>query len=278
MNLTNYGGLLEKSKKVEYDKYVMKSEQSANALFNFMKKLEYLKYILENRAFIPRYNEEDIYYLGIENLDKMAFPMTCFCDICIQKIVHHCMNYGNIGIGMYKEWGISKGLQAIQYLNENSVLAKDLVELFNLSLIDINDNQESEDMTKYKNYLLGHIMFIKPLQGEMFINEEYRVMNFHDEKEWRYVPKFDEDMDLDIITQKESLNQNAYNLYSQVLKENKNTWLKFDYNDIKYLFVASEMDRDEVIKFISSKINIDEFEKYILISKIIVLDSIEEDM
>jgi len=40
-------------------------KQSANTLFNFMRKRSYLKKILQNKAIIPRYINEEISYLGI---------------------------------------------------------------------------------------------------------------------------------------------------------------------------------------------------------------------
>ena len=65
-----------------------KYKQSANVLFNFMKQLEYLKMNLKNKAFLPRYYEEKVssYNIGI---DKITFPMTCFCDIHLQRIEPH---------------------------------------------------------------------------------------------------------------------------------------------------------------------------------------------
>lgn len=251
------------------------SVQSANSLFNFMRKVEYLKMILKNKAFIPRYYEEVIDYLKLPGVDKIAFPMTCFCDIHVQKIKFHCSKYGSVGIGMNKSWGIENGIQPIHYINTNSRIFNELKQLFN-----IKEHEDYEEViSPYKNYLLEHVIFIKPLQGEMYRQEKYVPTNFHDEREWRYVPNITDDMDLpEIISQDIFMNQTAYNSYSTGILTYERLWLKFEYNDIKYLFLQNEEDRDELIEFICEELNIPEKEKFILISKVIILDSIGEDL
>lgn len=65
---------------------------SANVLCNYMKEPEYLELILKNKAIIPRYVIEPLEYLGIQGLNKIAFPMTCFCDIPFAKAATHMFN------------------------------------------------------------------------------------------------------------------------------------------------------------------------------------------
>ncbi len=257
------------------DDSLHKSIQSANSLFNFMRKTEYLKLILKNKAFIPRYYEEIIDYLNLSKITKIAFPMTCFCDIHVQKISSHCSNYGSIGIGMSKVWGINSGIQPIHYINSNSRIIKELQELFKFD----EDESNLEIVDKYKNYLLEHVIFIKPLQGKMYRNGQYVSANFHDEREWRYIPNITEDIDLpEVISQDMFMNQTAYNSFSKGILTHENLWLRFEYSDIRYLFLQNDEDRDEIIDFINNDLDISMKEKFILISKIVVLDSIGEDL
>lgn len=254
---------------------LIRSVQSANSLFNFMRNIEYLKLILKNKAFIPRYNEEVIDYLNMFGINKIAFPMTCFCDIHVQKIGFHCSNYGNIGIGMSKPWGIKKGVQPIHYINNNSRISIELNNLFKLDEIGLNE----DILEPYKNYLLEHVLFIKPLQGKMYKNGDYKTMNFHDEKEWRYIPNIEEDMDLpEVISQDVLMNQTAYNSFSKGLISYKNLWLDFEYSDIRYLFLRNDEDRDDLIDFINKELEISMTDKFILISKIVILELIGEDL
>jgi hypothetical protein len=249
-------------------------KQSANSLFNFMRKIEYLKLIIENKAFIPRYYEELIPYLELERFSKIAFPMTCFCDINIKNIYDHCEFYGFIGLGMDKNWGIDNGIQPIQYLNENSRLGKELKKIF----ITEDDENNEIVLEPYKNYLLEHVLFIKPIAGKMLARGKYVPKNFHDEKEWRYIPNITEEYDIpEVLTFTSYMNEKGYKIYSESIKEYKNLWLKFEYEDIKYIFVENKDDLDDLINFII-ELNIDNKDKYTLISKIITLEVIKEDI
>ena len=81
----------------------LKWSNSANILCNYMRELEYLEIILKNKAIIPRYVIEPLGYLKIEGLHKIAFPMTCFCDIPLSKVGGHMSRYGRYGLASDKQ-------------------------------------------------------------------------------------------------------------------------------------------------------------------------------
>ena len=69
------------------------------------------------------------------------------------------------------------------------------------------------------------------------------------------------------------------NRYNDALNTVDACKLKFEYNDIKYLIVPNSDNRSDLIKYIMSLDKIDDtFEKCELISKIIVLSELEEDV
>lgn len=91
---------------------------SSNILCNYMREVDYLKLILDNQAIIPRYVIEPLDYLSIPKLERIAFPMTCFCDIPFSRAIHHMTNYGTYGIAFNKQTLIEKAhVQPIHYIN-----------------------------------------------------------------------------------------------------------------------------------------------------------------
>ncbi|PGU27370.1 hypothetical protein COD66_26860 [Bacillus cereus] len=254
-----------------------KYKQSANVLFNFMKQLEYLKVNLKNKAFLPRYYEEKVssYNIGI---DKIAFPMTCFCDIHLQRIEPHVDFYGTFGIGLEKKWGIAAGVQPIQYANINAPLVLSFSELFLKAFEELDEIHP--DIESYQNYLLTHLLYLKPLDGDMLRYGEYELRNFHDEKEWRFVPSIGPQDDLDLLIPQTLLSSKAYEAYSSGISKRDELWLKYEYKDVRYLIVETNNDRTELIRFISEELNddVDTFEKSMLISKIIVWEEMKEDL
>ena len=262
-------------KNIENEKYIP-SKQSANVLFKFMKKIEYLKEIISKKAIIPRYYEESIDYLNIESLNKIVFPMICFCDINLSKLDGHVYYYGKFGIGLNKTWGINSGIQPIHYINKNSSIKEDISYLFSKALNNIDDSDYN--INEYRNYLLSHLLFMKPIIGSMRREGKYDSKNFTDEKEWRFIPNIKEEHGIDlIIPQKYLENDKAYNSYSDGITQIKELWLHFDVCDIEYLMVENEEYRKELIEFILSITTIEELDKYILISKIVVYDIMNKD-
>ncbi|WP_394224105.1 abortive infection system antitoxin AbiGi family protein [Priestia aryabhattai] len=259
------------------DKLFTRPKQSANVLFKCMSRLEYLKEILDKQAIMPRYYEEKIDYLNIEGLDKIAFPMSCFCDIHLNKLVDHMQNYGWFAIGLSKEWGIKKGIQPIHYINGYSVLTKDFSSIFN-SAMGKNQNERNV-YSAYHNYLLIDLLFMKPLEGKMITNEGYEHRNFHDEKEWRFIPNINEDdRDLPLIIPQEQMNPKGYNTYSDVIQKRDDLWLEFELNVIKYIIVSDQNAKKELITFLRENKKSENIDEIIdLCSKVLVFDELRED-
>ncbi|HGA1022318.1 TPA: abortive infection system antitoxin AbiGi family protein [Bacillus cereus] len=251
--------------------------QSANVLFKFMGELRFLKEIIEKTAILPRYYEEKIDYLKINGWDKITFPMSCFCDIHLNKLVPHMKNYGYYGIGLSKEWGIKKGIQPIHYINPYSPLKEDFSSIF--SNIFKQSSEEREKNNNYNNYLLHNLFYMKPLEGEMIVNKEYHTRNFHDEREWRFIPNVMEvGTDLPLVLDQEQMNPNSYQVYSNGITKCPDLWLNFELDAIKYIIVRNPNDRAELIEFIiENKNDLSDIQKYTLISKILAFNELQED-
>lgn len=300
-----------------YDDYA----QSANTLFHFMTKQDYLTSALCRRALIPRYCIENIDYLGIHNSQELfkeiAVLQKCFCDIPFHKLADkfsvngtgenfkllseeermeieqnntHCSFYGEYAIAFSKSWGEKRNLQPVHYLNRDSQYAKEFTALFELLLTD----EELPDA--YSQDVINRLAYIKPLRGIMQRNfnrngsssifvEIYK--NFHDEREWRYVPNAE--VLSSLATESIIANPGIIRLSNEFSKgfENeryKSLWLKFSYDDIRYIIVPDLYARIDTIKTIM-ELSDSHFEnqdnipmqKSILISKILVLSEIRRD-
>ena len=300
-----------------HDDYV----QSANTLFHFMKKQEYLNSILRRRAIIPRYCVETIDYLSIKNgtrlFNEVAILQKCFCDIPFHKLADsfavnvvsdvykllskdewavleknntHFAYYGEYAIAFSKSWGEKKHLQPVHYLNKDSQYAKDFSALFDRVF------QDDDIPEEYSQDVINRLAYIKPLRGIMkrkitrsdsspVTIEIYK--NFHDEREWRYVPNVEALTALN--TESIIANPNIIPLADEISKgleqdRYKKLWIDFSYDDIRYIIVPDILARIEIIKTItdlpdSCFENQDDIlmQKNVLISKILVLEEIRRD-
>ncbi|HWQ97725.1 MAG TPA: abortive infection system antitoxin AbiGi family protein [Clostridia bacterium] len=251
------------------DSHIPSSTQ-ADTLFNFTKQLAWLHSALEKRSLFPRYNIEDIEYLKIQNIPNVAFPMKCFCDINLHKLKDHLAWYGYYGIAFKKEWGMSKNIQPVHYMNPNSPLAKEFSMVFNEALI----KPPSDEVGKHLlDHLLHELMYYKPYQGLMFRSGNKRKQRkcFSDESEWRYIPKIIHPNLEQLYFQANVLNDNLIGYLNEQIQTFSDLAITFNYDDVKYIIVRNSSDFEATIAFFED-LPIEPQSKYVLSSKIIVWD------
>ena len=292
------------------DNYV----QSANTLFHFMKKDDYLYNALLKGRLTPRYCIEDIEYLNLEInckvVNKVAVLQKCFCDLPLHQLTRsfnlelaekaliteaeqkealknsHTAFYGEYAIAFSKHWGIMHGLMPVHYVSEHSGYVGNIKKTFRSILSEKSIPDEIVDS------FLDRLAYIKPLQGTMgrAINGKNIsfIKNFHDEKEWRYVPPIEDlsKLKLERLIYKQYIQKdiNAINDNLETVDRYKSIGLSFTANDIRYLIVPTSEARIKLIRQILKLPNnlfLDTTEvllqKNILISKILVLQEIEKD-
>lgn len=291
--------------------------QSANSLFHFMKEGQYLNNALINKRLVPRYCEEDISYLGLNEPNKCNIFVLekCFCDIPLHKLAEnfplkyiekdldhypgdvlnefqnnntHFDYYGQYAIAFSKDWCVKKNLQPVHYVNPDSDYCDSFRKALEFSLVQ---DDISEDIS---NDIISRLSFLKPLSGRMKRidkSTKYNIeveKNFHDEKEWRFVPNQQSIEDFrkgSVIRSSEPIKQHLEAINRDLEEEQyRDFWLRFEYDDIRYLIVPNSGARIELISTIM-KLNKDAFnsvvpvelQKNILISKILVLEEIKKD-
>jgi hypothetical protein len=272
---------------------------SAQTLFHFTD-YQYLKKIIETKAFFPRYcfetfmNREDYF---------VAFPMVCFCDIPLSQIYPHANKYNRNGIGLKKEWGIENGINPVFYLQQKSYPSKIINEAFMAATSKIQKVDEEITAVRTENpTFLGKFLdltaYYKPREGRTWDKEKndfqktnddplkYKLTNFYDEREWRFVPQIVAESFPDRIPVNFKPKYFFYNgdifLKDEFDKSNKlmeQYELSFLATDIKYIIVSKSSYVNLLANFIlvlDKNIYSNE-EKNILISKIISLTQIKED-
>lgn len=237
---------------------------SSETLFHFTTKFEYLKSILSD-GFHPRYCRE--YAWGGYDF---AVPMTCFCDIPLSQILNHTDTYGGYGIGIKKKLARENGITPVMYIANDSKLFNQV----DYKIRSIGNGQKEYDIN---DFLLLH--YIKKVRGESIHNidgnKKKGQVTFYNEREWRYIPKnyvFSNDYRPVFLDRNEVFNKDEYN------NKTKGYELKFSIEDISYIIIKTEADRDRTIKAIK-KIFFDksEEEQLLLASRILSLKQIEED-
>ena len=202
----------------------------------------------------------------------------------------HFDYYGKYAIAFSKTWCEQHNFQPIHYLNKDSHYTEDFRNLFQHILTD------TDVLDQYVQDVINRLSYIKPLRGIMKRKvrlkgvEDIEVelyKNFHDEREWRYVPKSSslEALSMGAVIANPKMVALHKEISQQLEDEKYNElWLKFSYDDIRYIIVPDAHSRINIIKEIMDLPmekfddgNNIELQKQVLISKILVLDEIRRD-
>lgn len=248
------------------------SKIQADTLFTFTTQLDHIVPTIKRKMISPRYCDEDIKYLQISKLKKIAYPMKCFCDINMHRLEEHLQWYGYYGLAFSKAWGMRNQIQPIQYINPDSNLRKDFSTAFSAAL-KLDTKNELKSQLKMKNFLFHEMMFYKPYDGRMKNRNTGKIENkcFTDECEWRFIPDVTKVGFEQAYFDEAILNAGVLNEISNSMFGIPEISLKFDYADLKYIIVKTVSDFDVLAKeIVDFKLNT--LEKHQLISKIIIWD------
>lgn len=248
------------------------SQIQADTLFTFSTELDHIIPSIKKRMISPRYCDEDIGYLKISGLKKIAYPMKCFCDINLHRLEEHLQWYGYYGLAFSKSWGMRNHIQPIQYINPESDLRRDFTIAFSAAL-KLDMQNESKAQTKMKNFLLHEMMFYKPYEGRMKNRNtgKYKRKCFTDECEWRFVPDVTKAGFEQAYFDQTILNAGVLNEISNSMFGIGEISISYYYTDLKYIIVKTIEDFNVLATEIA-RLQLSSLDERQLLSKVIIWD------
>lgn len=222
------------------------SEQFSDCLYNFSKTPERIFEALRRSGFTLNYVVEDFTYLKINSLDRIAFPMICFCDILMEqhRILPHIKHYGSYGIGLSKHWGVQRGVQPVHYLIPDSPFSSDLRDAYRAADLVTNDCISDDSSRILSDFIFTTLAYVKPTYGESSSGDE---RCFEDECEWRFLPRDLPDLPMAIP----SPSYNTLKNYCGTIWLPQTYILKFSPSDITDLIVPDERGADALLGLIN---------------------------
>ncbi|WP_051891120.1 abortive infection system antitoxin AbiGi family protein [Chryseobacterium sp. JM1] len=249
---------------------------SSNSLIHFTNKLANLKGILKDN-FKLRYCRE-IIRSDTKRYDFLV-PMVSFCDIPFSQIEKHIQSYGNYGIGLKKSWAEKNGLNPVLYTDINSNLSKNFFDHLLIKIKNGDDDKKISKLTLEEKYVFDIFRYIKNYQGKLErsgkkIIENYR---FSDEREWRYVLNLESEA-LMFANLKKVIHEDVSIFKQLVNDEIENERLNFEPEDINYIIIKNESERNDIIRTlenIKGKYPMEQVKR--LTSRIISTEQIKSD-
>lgn len=251
------------------------SKVQADTVFHFVPEFRYLLTYLKNKMISPRYCVEDLEYLSLEKIQKMAYPMKCFCDINMHRLEEHLYWYGYYGVAFSKEWGMHQGIQPVHYVNQEAQLREDFSEAFSIALQQETSKAEKE----MKSYMLHQLMYYKPYSGTFKNRNTGEITHkcFTDECEWRYIPDVTPKGFQQVYFDNDIVNSGGLEEHiSGSMEGIKEISLNFDYSDLKYVILKTRSDFNNLLEEMKS-MNLSEQDKLEIVSKVIIWEESKGD-
>ena len=207
-----------------------------NILIHSTKEFTTLLSIINTRSFRLSISEETFSF-SQKRISYAAHPMVAFSEFRPSTLADAKITYGKYALGMSKEWARGSNISPVLYVGENSTAAKGMATLIKARKVK---NKLSDDLRLA-------IMEVKSfVKNEVGYNSHFEVDNFDfkSENEWRYVPEKSK-MDGNYISHNVSTYRRKQEYYNAKLSKYP---LKFEYNDIAAIFVATKHETDEFIQ------------------------------
>ncbi|WP_397383044.1 abortive infection system antitoxin AbiGi family protein [Prosthecobacter sp.] len=245
----------------------------SRTIIHFTKSAEPLKGILKI-GFKLKYCRERVMFGDTEK--QFRVPMVSFCDISISQAAENISKYGQYGVGLTEQWAIKRGLTPVIYLQRYSALAESMLKLSDRivedesksfrewlkqakdqgkSLAEALMNYVKEEALKAKSDdLLMNAMdilrYTKNYKGDLVRANGERTPDYYfgDEREWRYALKtrnFGMFMYMEQMTEKEGMAE----MMQKLIDDQR---LLFDAQDISFIIVPTDGERDDIQRHIES--------------------------
>ncbi len=205
--------------------------------------------------------------------------MVSFCDLPLSQVKNHIASYGSYGIGLSKTWAKKQQLNPVMYMDRGSLLSASYYKAAKLltskSTRDLADKQSKE--LKDSIYALIDVLgYVKNYQGDVERQDGTVIKNyrFYDEREWRYVPKYEGYLWI----KNNSIFDNEGKRNAALSKINDHR-LIFEPNDIKYIIIKDESEISDFVRHLQlakSKFSYEDVLK--VATRIITLDEINNDI
>lgn len=207
-----------------------------SVLIHFTSEFENLVSILESKSFLVRYCGE---YFGDNTgqvISRAAHPMVSFSDYSHEELSSKTVTYGGYGVALHKTWAVKNKLSPVNYVEKNSPVAQGLVSL-------LLARQRGKLPSNLRLSVIQLKCFTKHVYG---YNSYFHTDNFDfkAENEWRFVPSAKQ-----IGGNRISENYSTYKKFEDKYNRRLEPYaLKFFNNDIKYVYVQNESEKEHLVK------------------------------
>ena len=214
---------------------------SSNILWHQTNKEDFNK-ILKSKFLTCSYCLESF----LDNQHKMGFPMISLSDIPLADIGEFLDQYGGFSLGFSRKWVVANGFTPVWYCEKSNQATRQHKRMLYET---VKNNQKVNN--KILTLLFYYGAYMKEIEGPLTVKSKNLIYNnyrFYDEREYRYVPDYDDLLkeNIDPI-----LDEEKYNDYKN---KHGNTRIDirvpFTFDDLKVIIVRTDNQVGECKKLL----------------------------
>lgn len=189
----------------------------------------------------------------LDKQHKIGFPMISLSDIPIADIEEYLDQYGGYSFGFSRDWVIKSGFNPVWYCEKSNQATRQHTRM----LYDRFKNppkNNNDDIVPILTLLFYYGAYMKEIEGPLTVKSKnliYTNYRFYDEREYRFVPDYNELLNKGV---KPIVDEGQYNHYKE---EHGNTHLNislpFTFNDLKIIIVKTDKQVKKLKKLFKEK-------------------------
>jgi hypothetical protein len=177
--------------------------------------------------------------IGDKKISRAAHPMISFSEYDVMQLSLKKITYGKFAIAFSQSWVEKHRIHPVLYIDKNSIVGNSLADLLKAR----RKNANTQLAPNIRLSIMTIKCFTKNAVGfNSYLNKP--DFNFRDENEWRFVPT-KQQIGGKLISQDRSKYLAKQNFYNKQLEDYP---LKFNPEDIEFIFVESNTQKEEILK------------------------------
>lgn len=219
---------------------------SSNILWH-QTNIDGFKNILKSKCLTCSYCLESF----LDNQHKIGFPMISLSDIPIADIEEYLDQYGGYSFGFSRDWVIKSGFNPVWYCDKSNQATRQHIQIL---YDNLKNNQKNNNIAQILTLLFYYGAYIKEIEGPLTVKSKnliYKNYRFYDEREYRYVPDYNDLLNKGIIP---FVHEEQYKNYKEKHGNARiNITLPFTIDDLKVIIVKTDNQADELRKLTIAK-------------------------
>lgn len=188
----------------------------------------------------------------LDKQHKIGFPMISLSDIPIADIEEYLDQYGGYSLGFSRDWVIKSGFNPVWYCEKSNQATRQHKRML-YDAVKNNQKNNNNNLEPILTLFFYYGAYMKEIEGPLTVKSKnliYKNYRFYDEREYRYVPDYNDLLNKGVIP---FVDEEQYNNYKAKHGNARiDVTLPFSLNDLKIIIVKTDKQANKLKKLLKA--------------------------